>query len=201
MKIGNMTKAALVVALMMGQVTPPTSSSGYYEDDGDFNVISSVFSGGWGWGLNQAHAGCDTYQGTEPCYDIIGQYPRNWWEDSSPIYPDNPTGGENTGGGDSGGGGSTEPGPTEPEPTESEPILPPLEQCKMNALEEKGDCYTIADALYGLSMVGCGVLLIELGPYFGGLCGVAASTVHTDAKGNCDEQLAEDSYLCTVDYP
>ncbi|MFT4924144.1 MAG: hypothetical protein ACI8WB_000222 [Phenylobacterium sp.] len=184
---------------MMGQVTPPTGGSGYYEDDGDFNVASSALREGWGWGLNQAYATCDTYQGTEPCEDIFGENPPNWWEETGSIYPGGTTGGTGSGSGDgSSGSGGGSGGSTDPE---TPPTLPPLEECKMGALEDKGDCYTIADVLYGLSMVGCATLLIELGPYFGGLCGVAASAAHTDAKGDCDEELAEDSYLCTVDNP
>ncbi len=66
MKIGNLTKAAMFVALMMGQVTPPsTNDRNFYEEDGDFSSVSTVLHDGWGWGLNKAHAFCDTFEGTD----------------------------------------------------------------------------------------------------------------------------------------
>jgi hypothetical protein len=111
MKIGSLTKVALVVTLMMGQVTPPASNSDYYEDDGDFNVVSSALSGGWGWGLNKAHASCDTNESTEPCVDVIVEpLPDEPWQHDS--------GDGNTGGGDGdeGGGAGSSDGDDTPEP-------------------------------------------------------------------------------------
>ena len=97
MKLGNVSKAALVVALMMGQITPPSGNNDYYEDDSNFNTMSAELHDGWGWGLNKAYASCDTYQGTDECRDIHPQHPL-------PVEPVEPDpyfdgGGNNNGGG------------------------------------------------------------------------------------------------------
>jgi hypothetical protein len=91
MKLGNLTKAAMMFALMMGQVTPPnTNSGGYYEDDGDFHTISTGLRSGWGWGLNQAFASGEDisgYSAAQVCFqeesepDYTGSVTAPQWED------------------------------------------------------------------------------------------------------------------------
>jgi hypothetical protein len=96
MKLGNLSKAAVVVALMMGQVTPP-SSNGFYEEDDDFNIVSSTFSAGWGWGLglNKAYANCETIPADAtvvPDYCGGVSAPRLEWPDIGPGPGDDPWG-------------------------------------------------------------------------------------------------------------
>ena len=152
MKLGNLTKAAMVVAMMMGQVTTPASDSGYYEDDGDFNAVSSVLSGGWGWGLNKAHATtCDTFEGTGQCENtggewdgevivVIGEQQDDPWGGSGP--PDDSSYYEDT---HSGGGGSN---------PDEEPIVPAPDPAPstdeeiLALLKEINSCYKVAQTHY-----------------------------------------------------
>ena len=228
MKLGNLTKAAMVVAMMMGQVTTPASDSGYYEDDGDFNAVSSVLSGGWGWGLNKAHATtCDTFEGTGQCENtggewdgevivVIGEQQDEPWggsrpSDDSSYYEDTRSGGGGGGDDDNSDGAPTpeptpEPTPTPaPAPTEKPEWLVKYEQCMLDDLSDKNDCLTIADGLYNASVGLCSGFLLTLGPVAGSMaaatCVAVASTAHTDQKGNCEEFSAEEQNFCKWTYP
>jgi hypothetical protein len=111
--IGKVTKTALAVVLLMGQVTPPAAN--YYEDDGDFNTVSTGFSTGWGWGLNKAYADCDDisdYSAAQACKmeRIRVEGEQITYEDTF-EFPDDPFDGGYTGediGGTYSGGGDIE---------------------------------------------------------------------------------------------
>lgn len=77
----NIAKTALIVALMLGNVSENVSQSGYYEDDSDFNEVSSLLSHGWGWSLNKAY-------GNENCRDKSNESERRECEEKDGWDPD-----------------------------------------------------------------------------------------------------------------
>jgi len=200
MKLGRLSKTALVITLMLGQVTHQENDLGYYEDDSDFDKVATTFEGGWGWGLNSARADSECAEedaSQHSCFVIIAPP----IEDPDP-WSDLGSGESSDSGGSGPHSGDNENGGTEPEPEQTpEPDLTPLQLCNLSQLEDKNDCYTIADGIYNVSLAGCGALVATTGPITGAVCVTAASMAHTDAKGNCDEQYQEELYYCTLENP
>ena len=117
----------MFVALMMGQVTPPeTNDRNFYEEDGDFSSVSTVLHDGWGWGLNKAHAFCDTFEGTDTNCAFGGEPDEETSRYDEVTYES---------GGDA-------PAPTEPTPEpEPEPTAVPYNQFA-NELECRAETFS-----------------------------------------------------------
>lgn len=193
MKVGKFSKVAMVVALMMGQITPPAIDDGYYEEDNDFNVVTEIFSGGWGWGLNKAYAECeDIPEASSPdeCIEVAGAPLPPYNPDPWGTHFEDSSFGGDAGGGDTAGAGGG---------SSNERVLPKVEQCKLDQLVNKNDCYTIAEILLGVSITGC-AFFWEI-PIIAAGCGALSSVAYTDAKGSCDEQYAEEVSWCSATPP
>ena len=78
------------------------------------------------------------------------------------------------------------------------------QECLLEDLGNKTDCYTIEDGLFNTSVVLCGGFVITMpgppGIIAAAACVGVASVAHTDQKGNCDEQSAEEQMFCQYLY-
>lgn len=104
--IKKTTKVAISIALVMGNITPP--SDNYYEDDHDFDLVSNELKSGWGWGFNKAFAWChDQATSSQECYVVTGKRPRDTvFRDTSEFVKDEPI---RTQGGSGGSGSKANP--------------------------------------------------------------------------------------------
>jgi hypothetical protein len=189
MKLGILTKSAVIVTLMVSQITHQPSSPNYYEDDVDFNKVESIFDGGWGWGLNSAKADCLTSE-EQSCYSVNppGPLPEPWG--GYDPYPDTP---EDTGGSTSGGNGGGTPPPPEPRGE-----LPKLEQCQLDVLKDKNDCVTKATIASGVQMIGCAYTATG-GPIPPAICTAIVVALLEYNKGVCEEMYFEEMAWCRIE--
>ncbi len=107
------------IALFMGNITP--TNNNYYEDDNDFNQVSTQLTSGWSWGVNKAGA-FDCAASIDECIQIYGNY--DPWDDIDPHEDDGETPPNNDAGDNDGGGGDG---------GEDEPEYSAYEECLRNA--------------------------------------------------------------------
>ena len=185
-------KVALAAALLMGNITAPSTNEGYYEDDQDFSVASISNISGWGWGFNNAHADprtncvateCDTTASGDWGVTIE---PYDSWDDWDPwgdqsSSDTNDDGDTGSSGGGGGSGGSSNPG------ADQERIKECIKECKNNVAQEVTTCKD--SYMYYTTGAGvlCGRITFGLGQSF---CGAAVGTLVYKAHKWCDDQGA-----------
>jgi hypothetical protein len=198
MAIGKISKTVLAIALLMGQVTPP--SNNFYEDGDDFNSVSTGFSTGWGWGLNKAHAACDDITDDSEARECEIEHIEVQGEQQDtyvpPIDPFGSNSDEDSGsaGGGSGGGESTPPPETTPVPTDGSTVSDTEAyvgyrsefHCTSDVNQAHRDCRLVSDG-GGVIVAGLCGLLLEPTAILTGICvGMTGFKAKYDAN-NCDK--------------
>ncbi len=204
---GTVSKTALVVALFVGNVNiTQKNTNDYYEDDSDFNVVTSVLQGGWGWGINKAYASCETetdVSSQEECIEIHG-YPQD--EDTAftlygDPFEDTAFGLEQDSSYSSGGGGSTT---TTQTMSDEERKARLYTQCLLDAASLYGPCVAdTTELLEDLKFV-CNMEASVLG-WYNKVAGLIALTACFEAykydkrniAGNCQADVDEAQESCS----
>lgn len=199
----TVSKLALAVTLMIGNIEYNAPQTDFYEDDSDFLQVSSVLETGWGWSLNKAIAqeNCSAMEGSEArqceeeqeeeVIEVIGSfdeqssYGGGGGDQSSYGEPD----GGGGGGGGVDGGGATEEEVTADELAREKKILEER-LCVLEASVLLNKCLADGADELTLGLIACGVATGAAGvlvPWAGVGVAVGCGVAYLYDKGVIDE--------------
>lgn len=198
----TVSKLALAVTLMIGNIEYNAPQTDFYENDSDFLQVSTVLATGWGWSLNKAIAqeNCSAMEGSEArqceeegeeeeVIEIIGSY------DEQSSYGGG--GGDQSSYGEPDGGGGGGGGATDDDEAQLEKELQEMKErlCVAESAILLNKCLADGSDEIALAMTACGVAIAGTGviaPWAGVAVAVACAVGYVyDSEVVADECEAE----------